>query len=237
MQHDAMQAALTILNLLHNDLSVSATDEPAGAHQQRPQPVDIFPTTTTTTADDGAAGPDRDDAGACSPGDAAAADRHWEEHLRRNDSCIVRIFDFQQRSSQSWPCPNKCAADGSSSSSSSRTTSHVFEVANALSLPLHHSSSLLSADTTGTGTGGGDGGPLSLSASLRHYLASESPEGAGTRRCEGCGGDVPMAKQLQICRAPKVLCVQFKRYRQNALGEMQRIDDVVQFPEEIFLSE
>ena len=231
-QHDAMQATQIILDLLHHDLNLAARNTAASemALHAQASPRSHSPSKAMSQL------PPK-----------IQADHHWQHHRQCDRSVIADAFQMQQRSRLSWDC--KCSGP------SGHHVSYVFDVTNSLALPLHFPKKRPESS-------GGSGKEesverqsmecLCLSASLDHYLASETPEGVsrgckhrdgspdgdGNRDAEGCGADAcPVHKKLDLCRLAPVLCFQLKRYRQNVLGEMQKIEEVVQFPMEIFMDE
>ena len=55
--------------------------------------------------------------------------------------------------------------------------------------------------------------------------------------CPKCEAKVESQKQLTLCRLPPVLCIQLKRFRQRENGMMEKLEEFVDFAEEIFMDE
>ena len=117
-QHDAMDAALVIINLLHHDLNVRAAVPGPATDRSLSEPSTVLTAEEARTQEQGA---------------KAAAEAHWRRYLRHDDSIVQKTFMFQQLSRQSWTCDCRPGTPDSR-----HFMPDTFDVANSLQLAVQY---------------------------------------------------------------------------------------------------
>ena len=157
-----------------------------------------------------------------------SADEHWTRSHHRDISLVVDTFEGQLRSCLSCPThPDQQSCN--------------YENFRAIALSLSDTVGISSPTATSVSTTAqrakvSNSATIPLSACLRRFIRSESPEGVRWS-CKLCQAEVPAAKKMDICRLPPVLCLQLKRFECDANGITRKIESFVDFPFEFFMDE
>lgn len=134
----------------------------------------------------------------------ARINRFWNQHTDRHLSVISDLFEGLLASTLT------CLSCGKSSSS--------FEAFSCLSLPIPQ--------------GGASG--CYLQKCLELFLETEKMSGEAAWDCPSCKQKRKAEKRMIIARLPKILIVQFNRFRCEAAWQSKKLQTYVHFPEDNF---
>ncbi|CAN7984218.1 unnamed protein product [Ixodes hexagonus] len=134
--------------------------------------------------------------------------RFWMMHMERNLSVISDLFEGLLASTLT------CLSCHKSSSS--------FEAFSCLSLPIPHGGSTCYLQAGHSHTLGAD--------CLKLFLETEKMSGEAAWDCPSCKQKRKAEKRMIIARLPKILIVQFNRFRCEAAWQSKKLQTYVHFP-------